>query len=721
MYRVPLGAIGLLSFVWCGSAVAADDDIRLNSVGYVPERAKVATVVTANAASFSVIRAGDGSAAYQATLSPQRFDADTGQDVYLADFTELDETGTFVLSVDGVGQSPSFRIGDDAYDAVLQTAMLGFYAWRSGVDVSLVHDGETFAHQAGHLDDALLDFLGSPGVIQDGTGGWYDAGDYGRYIVNASITVGMLLRAWEDFQPQLGAVVLGIPEAGGALPDFLDEVRFELEWMLKMQLADGRVCHKLTPIDFADFVLPADDVLPRYFSPWGSAATAGFVATMAQAARVYEPYDAAFAAQCLAAAELSYAYLTTNGADVRADLSDFDNAQYQTGDEDDRVWAAAEMWETSGDPAALQDFEARAGDLDPRVSEDWDWGNLRNLGVLTYLASTRSGRSASLVAELEGDVLDAANSLADRSIDQGGYGRAIQEYYWGANGSVARACMLLQAATRLSMSERYLDACVHQIAHVLGRNYYNRSWVTGVGLNPPMHPHDRRSSADGITPPYPGYLVGGGWPGATDWEDVEDSYETNEIANNWSGAFVYALAGFLSTPAAGGAGGVGGSAGAAGSSPAVGTGGALTGGTSGHAGAGGSGGAGATGGSAGTAHTGGVAAVGGMGGAVGVGGNDGSGGTIPGGATSTGGRAPGLGGAAGTGGVATSTGGVATSTGGVVVSTGGVAGGSGPVAATDSGDEGGCGCRVRPGVGRGAMGWMALGLWLLALRRRRRH
>ncbi len=720
MRRVSVGAFGLLGLLWCGGAAAADDDIRMNSVGYVPGRTKVATVVTGNSADFSVLRAGDGSVAYQSTLSTQRFDGDTGQDVYLADFSEFDETGEFVLSVDGVGQSPSFRIGDDAYDSVLQTAMLGFYAWRSGVDVSLVHNGQTFAHQAGHLDDALLDFLGNPGVIQDGTGGWYDAGDYGRYIVNASITAGMLLRAWEDFRPQLSAVALAIPEAGGALPDYLDEIRFELEWMLKMQLADGRVCHKLTPIDFAGFVLPADDDLPRYFSRWGSAATAGFVATMAQAARVYEPYDAAFAAQCLSAAQLSYAYLTDNPADVRADLSDFDNAQYQTGDEDDRVWAAAEMWETTGDSSALQDFETRVQNLTTRVSEDWDWGNLRNLGVITYLASTRAGRSASLVTDLEGDVLDAASSLADRSIDQGGYGRAIENYYWGANGSVVRACMLLQAAARLSASERYLDACIQQIAHVLGRNYYNRSWVTGVGLNPPMYPHDRRSSADGITVPYPGYLVGGGWPGATDWEDVEESYETNEIANNWSGAFVYALAGFISTPAAGGAGGAGGSAGAAGSPPAA-MGGAFTGGSSGSAGAGGSGGSVASGGSAGTVGAGGAAAVAGTGGAVGVGGLDGVGGAAPlggdggtpssgGGTTAAGGNAPATAGAANSGGTATGEGGTA-----------GSAAGAGPDTVAGSGDEGGCGCRVASGGGRSAMGWAGLGLGLLVLRRRRRR
>ncbi len=89
------------------------------------------------------------------------------------------------------------------------------------------------------------------------------------------------------------------------------------------------------------------------------------------------------------------------------------------------------------------------------------------------------------------------------------------------------------------------DAVVHQISHIYGRNYYNRSWVTGEGLNSPMNPHHRPSGSDGITNPWPGLLVGGGHPGATDWLDQEVSFSTNENAINWTGAMVYALASTL--------------------------------------------------------------------------------------------------------------------------------------------------------------------------------
>jgi endoglucanase len=86
---------------------------------------------------------------------------------------------------------------------------------------------------------------------------------------------------------------------------------------------------------------------------------------------------------------------------------------------------------------------------------------------------------------------------------------------------------------------------LYALNFLFGRNYYNRSFVTGLGLNPPMYPHDRRSGGDSLRDPWPGYLVGGGWPGAKDWKDDQDSYQTNEIAINWNGALIYALAASL--------------------------------------------------------------------------------------------------------------------------------------------------------------------------------
>jgi endoglucanase len=126
------------------------------------------------------------------------------------------------------------------------------------------------------------------------------------------------------------------------------------------------------------------------------------------------------------------------------------------------------------------------------------------------------------------------------------YGRALDnKYYWGCNGTVARQAMNLNVAHRLSGDRRYRDTMLDAINHLFGRNPFGRSYVTGLGQKPPMYPHDRRSGGDKVDAPWPGYLVGGPWPGPTDWFDVQDDYRTNEIAINWNGALIYAFAAFV--------------------------------------------------------------------------------------------------------------------------------------------------------------------------------
>jgi endoglucanase len=552
-------------------AKAADSDVKVSSIGYLPAHAKRASI-TAPATSFSVKRDSDGQAVFNGTVSAAKTDPDTQQSIAVADFTAMTETGTFYVDVPGVGRSVTFPVGNDVYKEPFIGTMLGFYGWRCNTAVSFTWQGQTYAHDACHMDDAHLDYVGTVGGQRDGRKGWHDAGDYGKYTVNAGITLGSLLAAWEEYATALASYAWPIPETGGATPDFLDEARFEIEWVSKMQYgaSDGRVSHKLTSLTFDApstdatgtdaWVMPEKDLQTRYFVPWGSAATADFVAMLAKAARIYKPYDAAFADQCLAAAKVSYAYLVANTANQSVNDPTSTGA-YGTSDTDDRLWAAAEMWETTGDAAALADFETRAAKYatgtSTYVDADFDWGNVKNLGMFIYLQSKRSGRSESLVSAIQKSLLSSADTLVTNH-NNSGYGRALSgktsQYYWGSNGSVARTCMLLQVANRLAPKADYLDTCVDQIGWLFGRNYYNRSQVTGLGLDPPMHPHHRPSVADGIEKPWPGLLVGGGnngskqaksTNGAVNWLDEVDAYELNEVAINWNAPLVYALASFL--------------------------------------------------------------------------------------------------------------------------------------------------------------------------------
>ncbi len=546
---------------WCIAAAvlgaqAASPPIRLNSVGFLPEAPKRATLALPST-EFSLARAGSDTPVFHGPVTGPATNADTGEALYLADFSQFTRPGTFCLVVPGVGRSAPFAIASNVYDAAFSTVTRGMYLWRCGMAVRARYRGRVFAHAACHTNDAWLDYVGGGQAQRNSTGGWHDAGDYNKYVVNAGVTVGTLFRAWEDFRPRLEAWRLDLPESGGRLPEFLAELKWELDWLLRMQAPDGSVYHKVSTLRFGAFLPPEAERTARYFAPWSSAATADFVAMTALAARHFRAYEPAFADRCLAAAGRSYRFLTDHPAGHRADLTGFSTGAYQTGDTDDRLWAAAELWETTGDLACLRDFEQRLRRFDRRIDTDWDWGNVKNLGLLAYLFSSRPGRDATLVAGVRGSLLATAHAIVTTA-QAHGYGRPLgTAYYWGCNGSVARQTLLLQAANRVQPDPAFLQTALDAVGYLLGRNCYGRSFVTGVGLNPPRHPHDRRNSISPGSEPWPGYLVGGGWPGAKDWVDEEKSYQTNEIAINWNAALIYALAGFLS-PASGSEGGLAG-------------------------------------------------------------------------------------------------------------------------------------------------------------------
>ena len=550
-------AFVLLATLLINPAWAVEESlpIRFNTVGYLPNAEKQATIA-APCANFTVVRVTDGSTAFQGKATGPVLDPDTQEQLYTADFSKLKRPGEYQLDVPSVGRSAPFHIAADVYREPFHTVMLGFYLWRCGTAVSATHHGETFAHAACHTNDAWLDYVGGGHTNKDGTKGWHDAGDYNKYTVNAGVTVGTLFRAWEDFGPQLRKVRLDLPESGGKLPDFLAELNWELDWLLTMQAPDGSVYHKLTTRSFGGFILPELETADRYFTPWGSEATADFVGMTAQAARIFQPYDPAFADRCLQAAQLSYQFLKAHPEYHQADQTGFSTGTYeinqpnhrQNGVPQNRLWAAAELWETTGSPDVLLDLETRVKAVNGQVDSDFDWDETKNLGLITYLFSKRPGRDPALVKLVHGNLLSVTDDIV-QTASRDGYERPLgSRYYWGCNGGVARQTLLLMAANRLSPGKRgYRATCLDALNHLFGRNCYGRSFVTGIGFHPPLHPHDRRSGGANVLNPWPGYLVGGPHPKAGDWHDEQGDYRTNEIAINWNAALVYALAAFLET------------------------------------------------------------------------------------------------------------------------------------------------------------------------------
>ncbi|MCA9235954.1 MAG: glycoside hydrolase family 9 protein [Planctomycetales bacterium] len=520
--------------------------IRLNSVGYLPDAAKTALIAAA-CQRYAIENCRTGQIAMQGEVHPADATPANGQPLWRADFSELTEPGLYRFVVDDVGRSAPFSVSVGVYNRPFFAAMRGMTLWRCGVAVRDDSTGEEFHHAACHLGDGLLDYVdpSRAGARLDGAGGWHDAGDYNKYVVNGAFTVGMMLHAWLQFEDRLTTLELHLPDGQPDLPDVLEEAKWEIDWLLKMQAADGRVYHKLSTLQFGGFVMPEEETEPRYYAPWGSAATADLVAVAALASRVYRPYDAAFADRCLAAARLSDRWLQDHPNDHRPDQSAFHTGGYDAPDGDDRLWADAELWAATGDPRSLQALQHRLQHSRRAVADDWDWGDLANLGVYAYLTSDRADRDPHLVDSLQRELIASADRLVQRS-QRHPYDRTLGDrYYWGCNGTLARQTMTLQLAHRLTGDGTYQATAQGTLAYLFGRNPYGRSFVTGVGAKPPRFPHDRRSGGDDVAAPWPGYLVGGPWPAGTDWRDEQADYRTNEIAINWNGALIYALAPFV--------------------------------------------------------------------------------------------------------------------------------------------------------------------------------
>jgi len=527
--------------------------VKLNSVGFLPDHVKRATLSGGESdGTFRVLRASNSEVVYEGTASAALDSAETLESgVRTLDFSDFTEEGEFLVDAPGVGRSPRFRIARDVYTDVVRVLMLGLYGQRCGEAVHLEHDGEEFEHGECHTEDAWLDHYGRADEKQPTLYGWHDAGDYGKYTNNGSFALGMMLLAWQQFQPALERLELEIPEKGGAVPDFLDECKFQLDWLLGMQLEDGSVADRVTTENFDGPVSPEGSLARRRLSPATTTATADFVAVVARAARAFEPYDAELAASYAEAAARGWAYLmatpddTTPGNDIRGQFT----GGYWSADDDDRGWAAAEIWELNGDVTALAEFEDNV--VSVRMNPYFDWPDMWNMGLFTYLLSAREGKSAEVVTSLTESLNTNAGALKSYA-EAHPYGRPVSsQYWWGINGVIARSAMHLSVANVLAPDPTNKNTIALGLDHLLGRNYYGRSYVTGIGYDPPREPHHRPSQADTATPPWPGLLVGGpsegtdATPVALAWHDDSEDYRSNEIAINWNAAMIYAAAAML--------------------------------------------------------------------------------------------------------------------------------------------------------------------------------
>ena len=556
--------------------------IHLNQVGFYPVARKVAVVVGAASGSFYLTAPGRTKPVFTGRLGAARFDSLAQQRVRLADFSACRAVGTFVLSVPGVGASYSFQIKRRVHRAVARAALKGFYYQRASTALPPPYAG-AWSRPAGH-PDTLVQVHPSAATAQRPAGtvlasprGWYDAGDYNKYVVNSGITLGTLLSLYEDYPAYCAQLTSGIPESPNALPDVLDESLWNLRWLLTMQdLADGGVYHKLTNASFDGMIMPAACHTPRYVVQKSTAATLDFAAVLAQASRVLRPFSHALpglADSCLRASTQAWAWARQHPA--RYYRQQELNQQFQPaittgeyGDDDLRdewAWAATELYVTTRQAPYWAASHLLAASPLPVAS----WSQVRPLAYYTLLrlgpTLAPAGRRA--LPQVQHAVRALADKLRTGQVASP-YGTAMghvaTDYGWGSNAEAANQGIALLQAYRLSSEQPYRAAALANLDYLLGRNATGYCFVTGIGRCAPQHPHHRLSAADGVAAPVPGLLVGGPNPGRQDggaypsarpplaYLDAVGAYAANEVAINWQAPLVYLLAALEASQASAG-------------------------------------------------------------------------------------------------------------------------------------------------------------------------
>jgi endoglucanase len=542
-------------------------NIRLNQIGFYTDGPKIAIVLATKKSDF-YLQTTQGKTVFSGKLKKSDSPDFAGQSTYIADFSAYAQPGKYVLSVPDIGASYPFEIKANVYHAVANASIKAYYFMRASTSLPEKYAGKW--HRAeGHPDTAVLvhssaaTSIRPAGTIISAPRGWYDAGDYNKYIVNSGISTSTLLSLYEDFPKYMKTVKLDIPESGNGVPDILNEVLWNLRWMMCMQDLDGGVYHKLTNAAFDKFEMPDSANASRYVVQKGTAATLDFAAVMAQASRIFRAYPnqlPGLADSCLNQSKKAWEWAIKN-PDVVYDQDKMNKTfapKITTGAYGDNsfgdefIWAASELLVTTQQPEYLKAVNLVPDDNMPLPN----WSDVRLLGYYTLIkhSAMLGGNAPKELPELKQKLLAFANNMisgADQTAYETVMDKSTRNFNWGSNSTAANEGVALIQAYKLSYNKKYLLYALSNLDYILGRNGTGYSYITGYGSKTPMHPHHRPSKSDGVVEPVPGLLVGGPNPGMQDgikvpsivpdeaYIDDDRAYAVNEIAINWNAPFAY--------------------------------------------------------------------------------------------------------------------------------------------------------------------------------------
>ncbi|HEX2934179.1 MAG TPA: glycoside hydrolase family 9 protein [Bacteroidales bacterium] len=549
----------LLGIINAYSAESADL-ILINQVGYAPKASKVA-LIRANVTQFDVIDVATGKSIFRGKTGQPEYWKYSGDTVRVADFSSVSKPGKYKISIGKkFPESAVFSIGTNLYAGLSRAAIKALYFNRCSFAIDQKYAGK-YSRAAGHPDTVVLVHESAAsearpaGTVISSPGGWYDAGDYNKYIVNSGISTYTLLLFCQMYPAYCKALNTNIPESGNAIPDPLDEALYNLRWMLTMQDPnDGGVYHKLTNKNFDAFIMPEKATTPRYVVQKTTSAALDFAAVMAMAYRLFSESDVQelkdLSTTCLNAANRAYAWAKANPHQIYKQPSDVVTGTYGDNNlSDEFFWASAELALSNKNPTLITKNQ-----IDSLPVSAPSWGNVRTLGILSLAFTNDPGfkdqRNAALAA------LEQYNKVLLEKYRNSPYRVSLDFFHWGSNSDVANQAMLKIVECKITGNRELLPSIQADADYILGRNATGYCFVTGFGSKTLMNIHHRPSGADGIPEPIPGFLSGGPnvdtfadcgenagrskFP-AKSFMDSECSYSTNEIAINWNAPLFFLM------------------------------------------------------------------------------------------------------------------------------------------------------------------------------------
>ncbi len=531
-------------------------NLYYNQVGYIYHGPKL--LLVAESINRVIILDQDGNEVFAVTPEPALYWEQSGDAVRKVDFSHLTKKGNYTVVLPEVNEKHPLKITERPFTEVAKAGLKAFYFNRTAIPIEPQYGGK-WARPAGHPDtivyvhSSAADENRPEGTIISSPLGWYDAGDYNKYIVNSGITTYTMFKALHDYAEYFRQLDVNIPETGSGVPDLLSEIMFNYKWMLTMQDPhDGGVYHKLTNKNFDGIVMPHEATNDRYVVAKSTTAALNFAAVAAKAYRVLQDYERHYpgiAEKGLRQAERAMEWALNNPDVPYIQPEDIHTGAY--GDRefgDEFFWAAAELWLSTGKEKyvdiMIENYRK------PTVPT---WQDVMALGFISLLDDYNKLPQALRETGLRDDFFALVDELTTTS-KTSPYGVSIENFVWGSNSSVANEGFLKLTAYRLTGKEDYLHSALSDMDYILGRNATGYCFVTGFGQKKVMNIHHRPSEADDVEDPVPGFLAGG--PNTSVFTDCPPemersqypaksfidhwcSYSTNEIAINWNAPLVY--------------------------------------------------------------------------------------------------------------------------------------------------------------------------------------